>query len=96
MAELVDALDSKSCIRKDVQVRFLFWALLFFKILMVLKNNKKLKGRQICRPFLYSINKFNTSIKLFVPPQQKETKQKMIKPRICIKRRLIPFIKKRL
>ncbi len=26
MAELVDALDSKSCIRKDVQVRFLFWA----------------------------------------------------------------------
>ena len=27
MAELVDALDSKSCIRKDVQVRFLFWAL---------------------------------------------------------------------
>ncbi len=29
MAELVDALDSKSCIRKDVQVRFLFWALKF-------------------------------------------------------------------
>ena len=27
MAELVDALDSKSCIRKGVQVRFLFWAL---------------------------------------------------------------------
>lgn len=27
MAELVDALDSKSGIRKDVQVRFLFWAL---------------------------------------------------------------------
>ena len=26
MAELVDALDSKSGIRKDVQVRFLFWA----------------------------------------------------------------------
>ena len=28
MAELVDALDSKSSVRKDVQVRFLFWALL--------------------------------------------------------------------
>ncbi len=27
MAELVDALDSKSCYRKVVQVRFLFWAL---------------------------------------------------------------------
>jgi hypothetical protein len=27
MAELVDAPDSKSGIRKDVQVRFLFWAL---------------------------------------------------------------------
>lgn len=27
MAELVDALDSKSCFRKGVQVRFLFWAL---------------------------------------------------------------------
>ncbi len=26
MAELVDALDSKSCSRKGVQVRFLFWA----------------------------------------------------------------------
>lgn len=26
MAELVDALDSKSCFRKGVQVRFLFWA----------------------------------------------------------------------
>jgi hypothetical protein len=26
MAELVDALDSKSCYRKVVQVRFLFWA----------------------------------------------------------------------
>jgi len=26
MAELVDALDSKSSVRKDVQVRFLFWA----------------------------------------------------------------------
>jgi hypothetical protein len=26
MAELVDASDSKSGIRKDVQVRFLFWA----------------------------------------------------------------------
>ena len=26
MAELVDAPDSKSGIRKDVQVRFLFWA----------------------------------------------------------------------
>lgn len=25
MAELVDALDSKSCYRKVVQVRFLFW-----------------------------------------------------------------------
>ena len=28
MAELVDALDSKSGFRKEVQVRFLFWALL--------------------------------------------------------------------
>ena len=27
MAELVDAADSKSAVRKDVQVRFLFWAL---------------------------------------------------------------------
>ncbi len=27
MAELVDALDSKSGFRKGVQVRFLFWAL---------------------------------------------------------------------
>ena len=27
MAELVDATDSKSVVRKDVQVRFLFWAL---------------------------------------------------------------------
>jgi hypothetical protein len=27
MAELVDASDSKSGVRKDVQVRFLFWAL---------------------------------------------------------------------
>jgi hypothetical protein len=27
MAELVDALDSKSGFRKEVQVRFLFWAL---------------------------------------------------------------------
>ena len=26
MAELVDATDSKSVVRKDVQVRFLFWA----------------------------------------------------------------------
>jgi hypothetical protein len=26
MAELVDAADSKSAVRKDVQVRFLFWA----------------------------------------------------------------------
>ena len=26
MAELVDALDSKSGFRKEVQVRFLFWA----------------------------------------------------------------------
>ena len=26
MAELVDASDSKSDVRKDVQVRFLFWA----------------------------------------------------------------------
>jgi hypothetical protein len=26
MAELVDASDSKSGVRKDVQVRFLFWA----------------------------------------------------------------------
>jgi hypothetical protein len=32
MAELVDASDSKSGIRKDVQVRFLFWALI--KIIM--------------------------------------------------------------
>ena len=29
MAELVDAADSKSAVRKDVQVRFLFWALSF-------------------------------------------------------------------
>lgn len=28
MAELVDAADSKSAVRKDVQVRFLFWALI--------------------------------------------------------------------
>ena len=31
MAELVDALDSKSSVRKDVQVRFLFWALSILK-----------------------------------------------------------------
>jgi hypothetical protein len=29
MAELVDASDSKSGFRKEVQVRFLFWALRF-------------------------------------------------------------------
>ena len=29
MAELVDAADSKSAVRKDVQVRFLFRALFF-------------------------------------------------------------------
>ena len=33
MAELVDALDSKSNYRKVVQVRFLFWAQLKFTIL---------------------------------------------------------------
>jgi hypothetical protein len=31
MAELVDAADSKSAVRKDVQVRFLFWAPFTFK-----------------------------------------------------------------
>lgn len=31
MAELVDATDSKSVVRKDVQVRFLFWAQIFSK-----------------------------------------------------------------
>ena len=31
MAELVDAADSKSAVRKDVQVRFLFWARLIFE-----------------------------------------------------------------
>ncbi len=34
MAELVDALDSKSCFGNGVQVRFLFWA-------RYLKNKKK-------------------------------------------------------
>ena len=34
MAELVDAADSKSAVRKDVQVRFLFRALLFRHVLL--------------------------------------------------------------
>lgn len=33
MAELVDASDSKSGVRKDVQVRFLFWAQLIHETL---------------------------------------------------------------
>lgn len=32
MAELVDAADSKSAVRKDVQVRFLFWALRLWRL----------------------------------------------------------------
>ncbi len=32
MAELVDAADSKSAVRKDVQVRFLFRALLILSL----------------------------------------------------------------
>jgi hypothetical protein len=49
MAELVDALDSKSGYRKVVQVRFLFWAL-GFQLIM--------KGRNyaaffICKQFAY-------------------------------------------
>ncbi len=39
MAELVDATDSKSVVRKDVQVRFLFWARLSSKIIFVLEDN---------------------------------------------------------
>jgi hypothetical protein len=36
MAELVDATDSKSVVRKDVQVRFLFWAQNhFFKVVFL-------------------------------------------------------------
>jgi hypothetical protein len=34
MAELVDASDSKSGVRKDVQVRFLFWALVLKRAIL--------------------------------------------------------------
>ena len=37
MAELVDAADSKSAVRKDVQVRFLFWARFKNKSLVTIK-----------------------------------------------------------
>lgn len=49
MAELVDASDSKSGVRKDVQVRFLFWAqflkttfsrVVFFYVISSLKTYK--------------------------------------------------------
>ena len=40
MAELVDALDSKSGYRKVVQVRFLFWAQVNFKTLVRLMFDK--------------------------------------------------------
>lgn len=38
MAELVDALDSKSGYRKVVQVRFLFWAQLQEKVLHIVRD----------------------------------------------------------
>ena len=44
MAELVDALDSKSGYRKVVQVRFLFWAQLYF-----IKPYKSM----FCKAFLF-------------------------------------------
>ncbi len=55
MAELVDAPDSKSGYRKDVQVRFLFWALdnqldgkgVFIEIFLIFK---------ICQQFASKMN----------------------------------------
>ena len=43
MAELVDATDSKSVVRKDVQVRFLFWA----------QKNLKVKPEVFLLPVLW-------------------------------------------
>ena len=49
MAELVDAADSKSAVRKDVQVRFLFRALLeiFVTLFTIAVLKVKRKNKQL-------------------------------------------------